>query len=356
MKRPVTGIFGLAAATMRGFSLVELMVAMAISLLLLSGVVAIFASSRTSYETTDKLSRIQENGRFALEQFTHDIRESGFVGCSRFPPVVSSSLDPSKFLYDFVSVNGFKPVRGFQFVSGTNWSPTLPADAGLPTSIIPGSDILALRLPARGVAPQKLQKDALGTDDLLFPNVTGTFKDNDTVMLYSCGAQAFFQATSFGGGTMKHEQKGLNATNDLRFDFPAAFSQAVPINTVLYYIAAKSDTDLTPSLWRKIGEQDPEEMVEGVEQMQIDYGLDTNNDYVVDAYQTADAVTNWDQVFSVRVALLVRSMEKYGFDKDTSKHYLLTGDHEVAVPAPNDGYYREVFTSTVVIRNKAVTQ
>src|SRR5690606_32670244 len=46
-----------------GFSVVELMVAMAISLLLLAGVVAIFSSSRSSYETTTRLSRIQENGR-----------------------------------------------------------------------------------------------------------------------------------------------------------------------------------------------------------------------------------------------------------------------------------------------------
>jgi hypothetical protein len=42
------------------------MVAMAISLLLLSGVISIFVSSKSSYETNERLSRIQENGRFAL--------------------------------------------------------------------------------------------------------------------------------------------------------------------------------------------------------------------------------------------------------------------------------------------------
>ena len=50
----------------RGFSVIELMVAMAISLLLLGGVISIFVSSKSSYETNERLSRIQENGRFAL--------------------------------------------------------------------------------------------------------------------------------------------------------------------------------------------------------------------------------------------------------------------------------------------------
>ena len=46
-----------------GFSLVELMVAITLSLLLLTGVVAIFSSSRVSYDSTLQLSRIQDTGR-----------------------------------------------------------------------------------------------------------------------------------------------------------------------------------------------------------------------------------------------------------------------------------------------------
>jgi len=343
---------------MRGFSLVELMVAMTLSLLLLAGVVAIFASSRSSYETTDKLSRIQESGRFALDQFVHDIRASGFLGCSRAPLVFTSVVTPGNFLYDFVDASGqFRSLSGFQYTSGS-WSPALPS-AGLPTAqLIPGSDILAVRMPARDIAPQKLQKDlTVDTEELLFPPSTNTFKDSDIVMLYSCGRQAFFQATKFNTttGAMTHDQAGANLTNKLYFEPLKDFTQAVPVQTVIYYVAAKSATDSTPSLWRKTGIYDPEELVEGVEQMQIDYGVDTNNDYAVDKYQTADAVTNWARVFSVRIALLVRSLEAYGGDKDTKDHYLLTGDDKVEVKAPKDGFYREVFTATVVIRSKAVT-
>lgn len=67
----------------RGFTLIEMMVALAISTLLLMGVVALFISSRASYETTEQLSRIQENGRFSLDQFATDIRSAGFQGCAR---------------------------------------------------------------------------------------------------------------------------------------------------------------------------------------------------------------------------------------------------------------------------------
>ena len=69
----------------RGFGVIELMVAVAISLLLLAGVVAIFVSSKNSYETNERLSRIQENGRFALNTIMTDLRASGFVGCARQP-------------------------------------------------------------------------------------------------------------------------------------------------------------------------------------------------------------------------------------------------------------------------------
>jgi len=65
-RRIGSGYIGAGGA--RGFSIVELMVAVAISLLLLTGVVAIFVSSKTSYETNERFSRIEENGRFALDR------------------------------------------------------------------------------------------------------------------------------------------------------------------------------------------------------------------------------------------------------------------------------------------------
>ena len=65
----------------RGLSLVELMVALAIGLLLLLGLVEIFGASRAAFSSAEGSARIQENSRFALEFLRRDARMAGHMGC-----------------------------------------------------------------------------------------------------------------------------------------------------------------------------------------------------------------------------------------------------------------------------------
>src|SRR4051794_24843321 len=96
----------------RGFSLVELLVAMGLSLILLAGVATMFASSRGSYETNERLARLEENGRFALDTIARDIRSAGYLGCSNF---ASTNLVVNKPGNVFGNL-GNVPVQGFNFV------------------------------------------------------------------------------------------------------------------------------------------------------------------------------------------------------------------------------------------------
>lgn len=61
-----------------GFTLVELMVALAISTILLLGMVQMFAGMKNSYRFQEGLSRVQENGRIATELITREVRQAGF--------------------------------------------------------------------------------------------------------------------------------------------------------------------------------------------------------------------------------------------------------------------------------------
>ena len=177
----------------RGFSLIELMVAMALSLLLLGGVIAIFMSTRASYESTDKLSRIQENGRFALDEIARDARSAGYVGCARAPKDVSTSLSNNTgLLWNFLE----GPIRGYQFVSANTWSPGIDAAVVTPAD---GSDVLVLRIPERDATPLRVTVDmASGTDALTVPNTTTAgLNTGDIAMAYSCLGQAYFQVNGF---------------------------------------------------------------------------------------------------------------------------------------------------------------
>jgi len=63
-----------------GFSLVELMIALLISLFLLAGMSQIFLGSRKSFTIQDSLGRLQENGRYVIETLSRDIRRAGYLG------------------------------------------------------------------------------------------------------------------------------------------------------------------------------------------------------------------------------------------------------------------------------------
>ena len=63
-----------------GFSLVELMIAMTIGLLLLAGLTTIFVSSSSASRELQQTSQQIENGRYAIDVVTQDLRLSGFYG------------------------------------------------------------------------------------------------------------------------------------------------------------------------------------------------------------------------------------------------------------------------------------
>ena len=62
----------------QGFSLVEIMVALVISLFLAAGIIQLFISSQQTYRVTQALSRLQENGRFIIDRMAFDIRMAGY--------------------------------------------------------------------------------------------------------------------------------------------------------------------------------------------------------------------------------------------------------------------------------------
>jgi type IV pilus assembly protein PilW len=340
------------AARPAGFSLVELMVAIALSLLLLTGVVALFSNSRVSYEATDQLSRIQETGRFALDQVSRHIRSAGFSGCARQPTNVSTSLN----LADLLPWNFLEgPVRGYEASGTDTWSPTLDASVQSPLS---GSDVLVVRGPRLDAEPLQVQTSMVNAEDpLVLANANTGVQPGDVAMAYSCEAQSFFHVNSFSGGVLQHTAGGVNTSNgsgpgnsSATIGFPfRADAEVVPVETVIYYVRASDDLPAgTTSLWRRVGSNAAEELVQGVEQMQLRFGVDTSGDRVVDDYLPANAITNWQQVVGVTVALLVRSVEQYGTDTDQRTYDLLG----TPVAAPGDRRQRQVFTATTSIRNR----
>ncbi len=102
-----------------GLTLVELMVAMAIGLFLVAVIGTLFVGAKQTYRSQDNLSRLQENGRFAMELLGRNIRDAGYTNIS-FAPPASKYAAPSATSFSGTAITG---------TNGTQDSITVSYDA-----------------------------------------------------------------------------------------------------------------------------------------------------------------------------------------------------------------------------------
>jgi type IV pilus assembly protein PilW len=339
----------------KGFSLVELMVALTLGLILLTGVVSIFLSSKVTYLSNEKVARLQESGRVALDLITHDLRSAGYLGCAKIPRWFQSTLNsPSTTLWNY-----FRPMTGYEADGSGSWAPAL--DVPLNPAPIPDSDVVVTRGLLRDGRALTIQADmaSASADPAVVDATTPPVSAGQIYVLTDCESTTVFQATGYTAGTpngtVAHATGGAspgNATSDLGYQY-RRLARLIPLQTYTYYVGLDPVTN-EPGLYRKTGDvADSELLVEGIQALQIGYAIDNTNDRIADAYVAANNVTDWNDVISVTLALLVRS-EDSGSDLDVQSFQLLPaaiGGKQIS-PA-DDGRQRMIFTTTVAVRNRA---
>lgn len=336
----------------RGLNLVELLVALSLSVLLLAGVGTIFSSSRSTYVTNDALARIEENGRFALDAIAQDVRGAGYVGCNK-NAVKHNMLNggtTAGSLWNFG-----EGVRAFDAQSGGTWSPTLDtAHAPQPVS---GSDALILHVPRPANPMLRLTSAMASPTDVINvrtypPGHNGVFHDNQILMISNCESATIFEISDYDpqAGTIAHEADADgtatspgNSSGSLQWPYDAN-SSVIAVQSVVYYVRL---FDGVPTLYRRIDNGVPQPLAENIEMMQLRVGYDSNADRIADDNVVPSASTTHDRVVSVTIALLVRSPEPYG--EAVSRTYQVL-DTPVTI---NDRYMRKVFTTTALVRNIA---
>lgn len=332
----------------KGFSLVEIMIALVLGLLLTGGIIQIYISSQQSYRLNEGQSRLQESARFALEFLTRDIRMSGYMGCvSRSVSITNTLNTPTAYLYNF-SV----PVQGFEWNEATNvW---LPAVDGSITSHVNGSDIITVRKADEqgSTVTDHPGGSPPGSADIKFSG-TPLIEKCDIVVVSDCEAAAIFLVTNFtaannntvhntGANPSCSPSGPQNATKELGKSYVGG--QLISIKNISFYIG--NNPNGQPALFRKVNSNIAEELVEGVEQMEILYGIDTSLDGVANQYVTANIVGSWNTVVSVRINLLMRSIEANLITQQPDFTF-----NDVNVPVA-DRRLRRIFTTTISIRNR----
>ncbi len=328
-----------------GFSLIEVMIAMTIGLGISMLVVKIFTSSSATYRIADSIGALQETGRVALENIDRDVQMAGFRGCNsnnvnNSGPLVNVITTPTGYLNDLgTSLQGYDAV-------GAAWSPALPGiiAAAVPAPAV-GSDVLVVRLPVG--TPANLGAPMVSaTGDIPLFSVTG-FAVNDNAFIADCAQTAAFRISGIGGTSLRHAV-GVNTNAGLSRAF-AEDAMVVRFETRAYYVAPSSRNPATEtSLWMLAGAAAPVEVVEDVAGLQIQYGEDTDGDYVANVFRKANAVANFNSVVALQVSLLLRA--PHAIEAQTITNYVYNG----VTVVPADRYTRRVYTATIQLRNRTL--
>ena len=334
-----------------GVSLVELMVSLVLGLFLIFGAVTIYSKSRATYRTTEAVARLQETARYAFDAIEPDVRMAGYWGLSNraayilnrasslsgaIPTPTDNNLDDAAALINQCQNNWLVDLD--QYIAGRNGSGE--TDLGLSTDCEAyreawqeDTDTLTIRRGAEA-APDELAVDNLY---LQTSRIQGTI---------------FFGLTKAGC----IEPKDPECIPDA-YSPPA--SETRELLTTMYYVSNESVARPdVPSLRRKRlvnGAILDEEVVSGVEDMQVQFGIDTDADTNADVYVDPqdDPAAYGGTIVSATIWLRVRADEiEVGFTDDGEYEYAdldKTDEPELAVP--NDNFRRFVVSKTIQIRN-----
>lgn len=340
----------------QGLTLVELLVTLALSLLLVSGLIPLFLASKTTHQLHQALAQIQETARYAASVLSRDIRMAGFRGCASRP------IDYSNHLANPPAA--FTPARG---IAGWEAAETAPgnytlithsrvADASLTGWTTSQTDTPVLNVGTFAVARSDILRIWQVHGDSLSGMLQGTrlqmtrtpsYAARDVILLSDCQTAALILACHVSGRITE-----LACPENATPPGPDEW-QVWQAAGWLYYVGKRSRKSThPPTLYRRMISKNAvaetaQELVEGVESVQIVYGEDTDGDHIVDQWVTADQVADWRNVISVQIDLLVRSLNPV-LAADEPQDITFNGASFTA----QDGYLRYPFSVTVALRNR----
>jgi len=315
--------------TQSGFTLVELMIAMVLSLLLSGAIVTVFINNSHSFKQDENVARMQDDARHALREIAFDIRMAGHYADLHIP--------------DAVTPDGALAIGTDCGPAGElNWTyRTVEAGTGNSLSITAIDNATSADVAA---AHACFQSGELlnGTDVISIKRVAGA------------------EATTLTSGNVYLR---TNGTVGLLFNGTAPATPPFVVNPPLanwayrpsiYYIRqyANAPGDNIPTLCKKTLRGPGPSMVTeclatGIENLQIEYGIDTSEDGHPNVYMTNPNLTDMQSVVAARIFLLARTTEidtRYTNDKT----YAISNAPNLV---PNDSFHRRVFSTSVSIQN-----
>lgn len=331
----------LAPPRTRGYTIIELMVSITIGLIILAALVTLFAGNSRERGEIERANEQTENGRYALQTISDDLRDAGYLAsfnpgtvAGPNPQLTVPAVLPNVCATDLPTLTAAMsmPVQGYH---------TPGAAPACLLDWTPGTDILVVRRASTCAV------GTAGCDPLVAGDVYLQASGCNTEL--TVGTYFAFDTNI---GNLNLHQKDC-ATAALIYQF----------RTHIYFIANDDKAgDGIPTLKRAelgAGVFNIVPLVEGVQNLQLEYGLDTSVPttgtpavYTVDpniylGCAPANCVSNWRNTVTVKIYVLARNLTPTQGYTDTKAYTLgLT-----AVPAFGDQYKRHVYSTVAVLYN-----
>jgi type IV pilus assembly protein PilW len=337
-------------SSQRGFSLIELLISSTLGLILFAAIISIYLTTKQTYNIQDSLARMQENARLALRLITHDARMAGYLGDVVQPWAIRESTG--------------QPLGTLTSECYAGWvrSAVLPAD-GMTAPTITGAD----NSPGQFSGCIASGEHIKGTDILAI-----YYTDANPVADTAIEQGKIYLRSALSGGLLFKAA----ADQSLPTDFSVTgMPHTFRVHAVAYYLRPWST--ILPSRALPAGDGIPtlmratlsdcgasacvksEALVEGIVNLQIQYGVDDGSGLGALRYLNAGQLGDftrlpdksaWQRVRALRIALLARSLTAEPGFTDSNAPYTLT-DQSVTVSA---GFRHLLISGTVALRNKGI--
>lgn len=375
----------------RGFTIIEFMIAMTLSLLVLAALTAAFVASSRSRAEIERANEQMESGRFALQILTDDLEMAGFYSHLdldialnvEFPMVrPTAKINPCVTAVSAVGVNNDlidalpMHIQGYDSpaVMGADLDDCLLRNPPGIDDLQPGSDIIVVRRTATCVGGAANCAVTVGAPYFQASLCSTDLNDTAAVNYFELEPAADAGLTNLGR-TQRDCATPANGRQYL---------------THIYFITRNdSDGDGIPTLRRaELGNAlDPDgftvvPLARGIQDLQFEYGIDdVGNDGAPDAFvsnpdaydgancagtagEKAKCVANWRNVMVVRISLLARNTiptpdhvdtKEYslGLNDDGSRRCARDDNDDGVCEAFGDGFKRHVYQTSVRLNNPA---
>ena len=293
----------------RGFSMLELLIAAALGIVLIAAVVQLYAGSGRGNAAVAGQARLQESARHAVALLSRSARSAGYLGCGGRDRLVNTLNAPWRRIAEF---DVSRPVEGFDG-TGTGWAPdmgVLPTVGGPALAFAGnridlaelrgGSDVVVFRrvdAPGRPLArslPTILDPlTRSGEDPLVALDDEFAFRADDFVVVSDCRQAALFRIgminavgrvatlTRPPGRDPFGNRAELSLSREEQPFGTATGPEGASVGRVIteiYFVARGAGVnnrgETVWSLWRKAGAARAAEMVQGVDDLQVLFGID----------------------------------------------------------------------------------